>query len=394
MTDFYAEAQKLFDYTQSMRRDLHMHPELGYQEVRTSGIIARELREMGLEISTGLAKTGVTAVVDGTRPGPVIMLRFDIDALPIAEQTGAEYASQNPGVMHACGHDGHVAIGLTVARLLNEHRDELNGTVKLVFQPAEEGLGGADTMIKDGALANPSPIHSLGLHIWNSEPIGWLGIAAGPIMAGAAIFKIAVTGKGGHGASPHLAVDPLLAAAQIVSAAQSIVARNVDPQQAAVVSVTTLHGGDAFNVIPQQVELSGTVRYFDPDVRELVYKRLEQVVRGVAEGMGCQATLEIEDVTPAVVNDPDVTRAVKRAAQGTLPGHEIDERGHFTMGAEDFAVFQKKVPGTYFLVGSKNAEKGLDYGHHHPKFDFDENVLPRAAGLMAASAVELLNANK
>ncbi len=391
MTDFYAEAQKLFSYSQSMRRDLHMHPELGFQEVRTSGIIAKELRELGLEITTGIAKTGVIAMVDGARPGPVIMLRFDIDALPISEQTGAEYASQNPGVMHACGHDGHVAIGLTVARLLNDHRDEINGTIKLIFQPAEEGMGGANRMVKEGALENPHPLHSLGLHIWNEQPIGWLGIAAGPIMAGAAIFKIIITGKGGHGAAPHLTVDPVLASAQIVSAAQGIVSRNVDPQKAAVVSITTIHGGDTFNVIPQQVEMSGTIRYFEFEVRELVFKRLEQLVRSVAEGMGCQAAIEINDLTPAVINDPQVTQSVKRAAETTLPGHEIDERGHFTMGAEDFAYFQQKAPGTYFLVGSNNAEKGLNFGHHHPKFDFDEGVLSRAAALMATSAIELLN---
>jgi len=390
MTDFYEEAKKLFTYSQSMRRDLHMHPELGFQEVRTSGIIAKELRELGLETTTGIAKTGVIAIVDGARPGPVIMLRFDIDALPINEQTGAEYASQTPGIMHACGHDGHVAIGLTVARLLNEHRDELNGTVKLVFQPAEEGLGGADQMVEQGAMQNPAPIHSLGMHIWNDAPLGWLGIAPGPVMAGAAIIRIVVTGKGGHGASPHLAIDPIPAAAQIISAAQSIVARNVNPQQAAVVSITSIHGGDAFNVIPPQVEMTGTIRYFDFDVRDLVYKRLEQVVHSVAEGMGCQAAIEIQDVTAAVVNDPAVTIAVKHAAQATLPGHQIDERGHFTMGSEDFAAFQQKASGTYFFVGSQNHEKGLDYGHHHPKFDFDESVLPHAAALMAAAAVQLL----
>lgn len=390
MTDFYEEAQKLFDYSQAMRRDLHMHPELGYQEVRTSGIIAKELRELGLEITTGIAKTGVVGMIEGAKPGPVIMLRFDIDALPINEQTGAEYASQNPGVMHACGHDGHVAIGLTVARLLNAHRDEINGTVKLIFQPAEEGMGGADRMVREGALDNPNPVHSLGLHIWNEQPIGWLGIAAGPIMAGAAIFKIIVSGKGGHGAAPHLAVDPVLASAQIVSAAQGIVARNVDPQKAGVISITTFHGGDAFNVIPQQVEMTGTIRYFEFEVRDTLFRRLEQAARGVAEGMDCQATVEIQDLTPAVINDPQVTESVKRAAESTLPGHQIDERGHFTMGAEDFAYFQQKAPGTYFLVGSNNAEKGLNYAHHHPRFDFDESVLPRAAGLMAASAVELL----
>lgn len=390
MTDFYAEAQKLFAYSQSLRRDLHMHPELGYQEVRTSGIIAKELRELGLEISTGIAKTGVIALVEGEKPGPVIMLRFDMDALPINEQTGAEYASQNPGVMHACGHDGHVAVGLTVARLLNEHRDEINGTIKLVFQPAEEGMGGADRMIKEGALESPSPLRSLGLHIWNEKPIGWLGIAAGPIMAGAATFKIVVTGKGGHAAAPHLTIDPVLAAAQIVSAAQGIVARNVDPQKAAVISITTIHGGDAFNVIPQEVEMTGTIRYFEPQVKTILFQRLQQLARSVAEGMGCQATVEVQDLTPAVINDVQVTQSVKQAAESTLPGHEVDERGHFTMGAEDFAYFQQKASGTYFLVGSNNAEKGLNYGHHHPKFDFDESVLPRAAGLMAASAVELL----
>lgn len=391
MTDFYAEAQKLFSYSQSIRRDLHMHPELGFQEVRTSGIIARELRELGLEITTGIAKTGVIGMIEGAQPGPVIMLRFDIDALPIKEQTGAEYASQNAGVMHACGHDGHVAIGLTVARLLNEHRDQLNGTVKLVFQPAEEGMGGAEAMVKEGAMQNPQPVHSLGLHIWNDSPLGWLGIAAGPVMAGAATLKVVVSGKGGHGAAPHLAVDPLLAAAHIVSAVQGIVARNVDPQKAAVVSITTIHGGDTFNVIPPQVEMTGTIRYFEREVRDMVYARFEQVVRNVAEGMGCQAEVEINDLTPAVVNDPHITQSVKQAAEKTLAGHPIDERGHFTMGSEDFAYFQEKASGTYFFVGANNPEKGLIYGHHHPKFDFDEGVLPRAAALMAASAVEVLS---
>ncbi len=390
MTDFYSEALKLFPYTQSMRRDFHMHPELGFQEVRTSGIIANELRELGLEVSTGIAKTGVVAMIDGAQPGPVVMLRFDIDALPILEQTGAEYASHNPGVMHACGHDGHTAIGLTVARLLNQHRDLLHGTVKLVFQPAEEGAGGAETMLKEGVLESPQVVHSLGLHIWNEKPIGWLGIAAGPVMASAASFSIHLTGKGGHGAIPHQAVDPVVAATQIISAAQTIVSRNTDPQQAAVISFCAIHAGDAFNVIPQTVEMKGTIRTFEPEVEAMVYQRLEQVARGVGEAMGCLVEIQIDNITPAVINDPHITQAVKNAAQITLPDHHMDERGRFTMGAEDFAFFQQKAAGTYFFVGSTNAEKGLIYGHHHPRFDFDEGVLPRAAALMAASAVELL----
>jgi amidohydrolase len=390
MTDFYEEAKKLFPFTQSIRRDLHQHPELGFQEVRTSGIIAKELREIGLEVTTGIAKTGVIAMIDGAKPGPVIMLRFDIDALPITEQTGAGYASQNPGLMHACGHDGHVAIGLTVARLLNDHRDEINGTVKLIFQPAEEGMGGADTMIKEGALENPAPVRCLGLHIWNEQPLGWLGVAEGPVMAAAAIFNITLTGKGGHGALPHLSIDPVVAAAQIISAAQTIASRNTDPQKACVVSFCALKAGDAFNVIPQTVEMKGTIRTFEPEVQKMTYKRLEEIVRGVGEAMGCKVEIKIESITQAVINDPLATLAVKRAAQALLPDHEINEQGHFTMGAEDFAAYLQKIPGAFFFVGSTNAQKGLVYGHHHPKFDFDEGVLPRAAALMAGAALELL----
>ncbi len=391
MPDFYTEALELFSFSQSIRRDLHIHPELGFQEVRTSGIIARELREIGLEVTTGIAKTGVISIIDGAHPGPVIMLRFDIDALPINEQTGAEYASQNPGLMHACGHDGHVAIGLTVARLLNAHLEELNGTVKLIFQPAEEGAGGAEAMVKEGALENPTPIQCLGLHIWNEKPLGWLGVAGGPVMASAATFGITITGKGGHGAMPHQTIDPVVAAAQIISAAQTIASRNTDPQKACVVSFCSLHAGDAFNVIPQTVEMKGTIRTFEPEVEKMAYQRLEEIVRGVGQAMGCNVEMKITNITPAVINDPFVANAVKHAARVTLPDHQLDKSGRTTMGAEDFAFYQQKIPGTFFFVGSTNPEKNLVYAHHHPKFDFDEGVLPRAAALMAAATVELLN---
>jgi len=390
MTNFLDEAQALFPYTQALRRDFHMHPELGFQEVRTSGILARELRQLGLEVSTGIAKTGVVALVEGNQPGPVVMLRFDIDALPISEQTNAEYASQTPRVMHACGHDGHAAIGLTVAKLLHAHCTEFAGTIKLVFQPAEEGLGGAESMIRDDILQGPRPVRALGLHIWNEKPLGWLGIAAGPVMAGAGAFKLTVKGKGGHGAIPHQAIDPVVASAQIISAAQSIISRNIDPQQAAVITFASINGGEAFNVIPAQVEMRGTIRYFEPEVGKLLGQRLEEVARGVAESLGCDAALALSDLTPAVINDEATTRSVQRAAQTLFPAESVDTRGHFTMGAEDFAFYQQEVPATYFFVGSTNAERGLVYGHHHPQFDFDEAVLPRAAALMAQSALEAL----
>jgi amidohydrolase len=367
-----------------------MHPEIGFQEVRTSGIIARELRELGLEVSTGIAKTGVIGLIEGAKPGPVVMLRFDIDALPIQEETGAEYASQNSGLMHACGHDGHAAIGLTVAKLLHARREEFGGTIKLVFQPAEEGMGGAQTMVKEGTMESPAPLRSLGLHIWNGKPLGWVGIAAGPVMAGASSFKITVRGKGGHGAIPHLSIDPVLASAQIITALQSIVSRNVDAQKAAVVTVASIHSGDAFNVIPAQVEMLGTIRFFEMEVGEMAHRRFNEIVHGIAAAMQCQAEIEISEITPPVINDAATTENVLRAARAVFPAESPDTSPYVTMGSEDFAFFQQKAPGTYFFVGSNNESRGLNFGHHHPKFDFDEEVLVRGSALMAAAALEVL----
>ena len=390
MPDFLSEAQSLFEYTQALRRDFHSHPELGFHEVRTAGIVAKELNALGLELHTGVAETGVVAVLEGSKPGPVLLVRADMDALPITEETGAPYASQNPGVMHACGHDGHTAILLTVAKMLHAHRSELAGTVKFVFQPAEEGMGGAEKMIEAGILENPKVDLTLALHLWNEQPLGWIGAANGPAMAGAEIFKVKICGKGGHGAAPHLSVDPVLAAAQIVSALQGIVARNVAPLKTAVVSVCTIHGGEAFNVIPQQVELTGTIRTFEPAVRARVLERFEQTVKSVAEGMGCQAEIHLERLTPATINQRETAESVRAAAHRLFPEAEVDPADYVTMGSEDFAFILEKVPGCFFFVGSANPEKGLDAGHHHPKFDFDEAALPRAAALMAAAVMELL----
>jgi amidohydrolase len=391
MPEFLSEAQSFFEYTQSLRRDFHSHPELGFQEVRTAGIVARELTGLGLEIHPGIAGTGVTALIEGAKPGPVILVRADMDALPIVEETGAVYASQNPGVMHACGHDGHTAILLTVARILNAHRNELPGTVKLMFQPAEEGMGGADKMIEAGILDNPRVDRCLGLHLWNEKPVGWFGISNGPLMAGAEIFKVRVIGKGGHGASPHFSADPVLAAAQIISALQGIVARNVAPLRAAVVSVCTIHAGETFNVIPPAVEMTGTIRTFEPEVRTRAMQRFDETVNLVAQAMGCRAEIDIQRLTPATVNHPGTAAVVQAAARRLFPDADVDPANYVTMGSEDFASVLDRVPGCFFFIGSANPEKGLDAGHHHPKFDFDEVVLPRAAALMSAAVVDLLS---
>lgn len=389
MIDFINEAQALFETTRALRRDFHRHPELGFNEFRTAGIVTRELNDLGLEVSTGIGKTGVVALLEGARPGPVVLARFDMDALPILEETVAEYASQNPGVMHACGHDGHTAIGLTVARILEAHREELGGTVKFVFQPAEEGLGGAEAMLADGVLENPRPDYSLALHLWNDQPLGWLGVTPGPAMAASDRFQVTLSGRGGHGASPHLAIDPVLAGAQVVTALQSIVARNIDPLKSAVVTVTSLAGGDAFNVIPSTVSIRGTIRSFEPQVRSVVMERFHQVVDGVAQAMGCQAQIETWRITPAVVNDPQVTNRVQSVAERLLPDCDLDKVER-TMGSEDMAYLMDDIPGCYFFIGSADAARGLNAPHHNPLFDFDEAALPRAAAMMAAAVVELL----
>jgi amidohydrolase len=391
MTDLLAEAQALFEYTRAMRRDFHTHPELGFHEVRTAGVVARELTSLGLEVSTGVGGTGVVALIESSKPGPVVMVRADMDALPILEETGAAYASVNPGVMHACGHDAHTAVLLTTARLLLAHKNELNGSVKLVFQPAEEGMGGAEKMIADGVLENPRVDTALALHVWNEMPVGWIGIASGPAMAGAEIFKIVVRGKGGHGAVPQLAVDPIYAAAQIVSSLQSIVSRNVSPLKTAVVSVCTIHGGETFNVIPPRVELTGTIRTFEPQVRTRVLERFEQVVRQVAGGLGCEVDIDVQRLTPATINDAAVAQKVLDSARRLLPHAEITAGNYITMGSEDFAFFMEKVPGCFFFIGSANAEKGLDAAHHHPRFDIDESCLPSAAALMTSAVMDHLS---
>jgi amidohydrolase len=391
MPDYYQEAQSLFEYTRSLRRDFHSHPELGYQEVRTAGIVARELGSLGMEVTTGIAKTGVVALMECARPGPVVLLRFDMDALPIVEETGAAYASQNLGVMHACGHDGHTSIGLTVARLLHSHSHELAGTLKFVFQPAEEGLNGAELMVREGVLQNPPPDFSLALHLWNERPVGWLGIGDGAVMAAAEMFKIRITGKGGHGAVPHLAVDPVLAAAHIITALQSISSRNVPPLKAAVISVTTLRAGEAFNIIPPYAELTGTIRTFEPEVRRVVLERFHQVIHGVAEAMGCQADIRCDAITPAVINNDLLAERVRKVAASVLPGYPVASN-FATMGSEDMAYMMQDIPGCFIFVGSANSEKGLDAPHHHPRFDIDEEALPRGAALLAAAATELLSA--
>jgi len=382
------DAKNLFDYTREKRRDFHRHPELGFQEVRTSKIVAEELSSLGLDVSTGIAETGITAMIKGLQPGPVVLLRFDMDALPIQEENEVSYTSIEPGVMHACGHDGHTAIGLTIAKILTAHRTELKGDVKLVFQPAEEGLGGAERMVQEGILDNPSVDYALALHLWNDQPVGWIGVTPGPVMAASETFVIKVTGKGGHGAAPHLTIDPILAASHITSALQGIVSRNVNPQETAVLSVTMMHGGDAFNVIPSCVELQGTIRTFSPETRKTVLERFQKIVDHTAEAFGCKADIDLQSITPALINDDKISQKVQNLVKQVLPYTDLNTTDH-TMGSEDMAFILERVPGCFVFIGSANSEKGLDYSHHHPRFDFDEQAMIYGTTLLAAATLEI-----
>lgn len=366
------------------RRDLHRYPELGFQEVRTAGIVAATLNRLGLEVQTGVGQTGVVGLLEGGHDGPTVLVRADMDALPITEENTTDYASQTPGVMHACGHDAHTTIALAVAELLSEHRAEIAGRVKFIFQPAEELGRGANAMIDEGVLEHPAPDVALGLHLWNESPVGVLALTAGPFMAGAGDFSIRVEGRGGHGAAPHETRDPIVAASAIVSALQTVITRSVPPVERAVISVTSFQAGTAFNVIPSRAELRGTIRMFRPEIRALLEARMREVTQGVAAAHGCTAELEIRDLMPPVTNDPAVTERLRRLFRQIRPDLE-QVTDMYTMFAEDMAYFLDAVPGTYFFVGSSDPARGLDYPHHHPRFDFDEAVIPLAVELMTAA---------
>ncbi len=383
--DFAAEAQALRDELVARRRDFHRHPELAFEEVRTAGVVAGALRDLGLEVRAGVGKTGVVGLLEGAHDGPTVLIRADMDALPIHEENNVEYASTAPGKMHACGHDGHTAVALAVARMLNAHRDRMAGRVQFVFQPAEETAGGAQAMIDDGALDGLNPAVSLGLHFWSGLETGKLAIAEGPIMAAADIFRVKVRGYGGHGGAPHETRDPVVAAAQIIVALQSIVSRNISPLDAAVLSIGRVHAGEGFNVIPGEADMRGTLRTYRPEVRETLIARMDAVVSGVAAAMGCEATLEVESLAPPVRNDPTVTAQARRAVADALGASALGADLRL-MVAEDVSLFLERAPGCFMFVGSGNPAKGTDYPHHHPRFDLDEDALPVAAAALAAAA--------
>ncbi|PYQ14408.1 MAG: amidohydrolase [Acidobacteria bacterium] len=378
------EVSSLRDEIVALRRDLHRHPELAWSERRTAARIAAFLEGSGLALRTGLGGTGLLAEARG-EDGPTLLLRVDMDALPIAEASGASYASAVEGTMHACGHDGHVAMGAAAARALAGRRGP--GTVRLLFQPAEEGEGGAQAMVAAGVMDGVSAV--VGVHLWNELPVGTLGVKAGPLMAAVDRLRIVVRGRGGHGGAPHRSADPVVAAAHVITALQAIVSREVPPTQAAVVTVGSVHGGAAFNVIPDEVTLTGTVRTFDASLRRSMPERLSRMATGIAEGLGCRAEVEVRPGNPAVVNDAAVADRARRAAARVV-GEDGLVEPEPTMGGEDMAVYFERAPGCFVFVGSANPARGLDQPHHSPRFDFDEEALLVGTQFLVEVAGEML----
>jgi amidohydrolase len=368
------------------RRDLHRHPELGFQEFRTAGIVAERLRAAGYEVRTGIAETGVVGTLrGGAGTGPTLLLRADMDALPIAEECAHDFTSTHTGVMHACGHDAHVAVGLAVAERLARSRAEWGGTVKYMFQPAEEGLGGALGMIESGVLEGVDA--ALGLHVWLGLPSGVVGVVRGPQMAGAGEFEVTIRGKGGHGAIPHETVDAVLVASQCVVALQSVVSRNVSPLEAAVVTVAAFHAGSAHNVIAETATLKGTVRAFDPAVMKELPDRVERVISGVCAAMGASYEFHHRPEAPPTVNDARMAEIVRREAVRIVGEERVRTDPHVrTMAAEDFGEVLARVPGCYFFVGGRNEERGILHPHHSPRFDLCESCMPVAVDVLDAAA--------
>jgi amidohydrolase len=368
------------------RRDLHQHPELGFQETRTAALAAERLRSLGYDVRTGVGRTGVVGVKG--EGGRCVLLRADMDALPIEEANDVPYRSRHPGRMHACGHDGHVAIGLEVARRLAA--TGLPGRVKLAFQPAEEISDGAGAMIRDGVLEQPTVDAAFGIHLWNTLPVGTIAVMAGPVMASVDQFEIAIVGKGGHAAMPHLTTDPVLVAAHVVTALQSLVSRRRDPFEEGVVSVTQLAAGHAFNVIPEEATLRGTVRTFGGRFFEDAPRLVEDTARGIAAAFGAEATVEFRRLSGPLVNNEAMTALMKGVAE-EIVGKERLKGGIRTMGGEDMSYFLERVPGCFAFVGSARAD-GTSSSHHSPTFDIEEGALGIGAELLTRTAVRYLGA--
>ena len=368
-----ANVNALVEDAIAVRRELHRHAELSTEEHRTQALIINRLTSIGTDDVRPIADTGVTALIRGAQPGPNLLWRADIDALPLDEDTGLAFASETPGAMHACAHDGHTAIALAMASALRHTLGQLQGTVRFAFQPAEERVGGAQRMIREGVLDEPKVDQVYGLHIWSENPVGDVMVQPGPIFAAATHFRIIIRGRGGHASAPHGTIDPIVVAAHAIVALQTIVSRNVDPADTAVLTIGRFDGGVRGNIIPSQVMMSGTVRTFDQTVMDRIVSRINELLGGITSAFG--ATYQFDhSLLPAVVNDAACAQIVTEAARSMFGVEGVGEKR--ITGGDDMAYFLERVPGAYFLLGARPPGDVEVYPHHSPKFDFDEACIP------------------
>ncbi len=386
-----ATVESVRDEVIGWRRYLHQHPELSFHEERTSQFIADTLGELGGLTITRPTRTSVMARLIGSRPGPTLAIRADIDALPIEERNNHDFVSTQPGVMHACGHDGHAAMLLGAVKVLIARRDELGGEVRFLFQHAEElPPGGAEEMVKAGVLEGVDLV--VGAHLWLPLQVGKVGVKVGPLMASPDNFRITITGSGGHAAAPQQTIDSIAIAAQVITNLQHIVSRNVDPLEPAVVSVTRIVGGTTYNVIPSEVEIAGTVRTFDPALRTRIPELMERVIAGITAAHGATYTFIVEPSYRPVINDAGASDLLRRAVVAAIGADALVEATP-TMGGEDFSAYQQQAPGSFFFIGARNEERGIIHPHHHDHFDLDERALDHGTRIFVAAALEMLGSS-
>jgi amidohydrolase len=388
---FLKTANDLAGKMSDLRRDFHRHPELGMQEIRTSGIVAEHCRNLGLDVRTKVGNTGVVAVLHGKKNGPCVAIRADMDALPMTDDKTAPYASSNPGIAHACGHDANTAILMGAAEILTRHSDLLQGNVKFIFQPSEDTVpGGALPMIKDGALENPSVQGLLSSHLMPDYDEGEIIVKSGYSTISSAGFTLKMLGKGGHPAYPQLTNDPVVMAGHVITAAQSIVSRRVDPQDPTILCFGSVHGGTAGNIIPDEVVLTGTIRTLKPEARDELAALLDEIAAGAAKIGGGRHALEVQMEYPSVYNHPGMVDEFLISARKVATPDQVIHTDRPTMSGEDVSYFHQQAPGVRWLLGIRNKELGFMYPLHSPLFDFNETVMPLAAAVHAQAAADFL----
>ena len=385
-------SNQIFPGLVKFRRELHQYPELAFSEIKTSQRVAKELKKLNVQVKTGIAKTGVVGILTGEKKGKTVALRADMDALPITEQTSLPYKSKNKGLMHACGHDAHMACVIGAATILSELKDQLNGNVKFIFQPSEESPpGGAKPMIQAGVLKNPDVSGIFGLHCDSSIPVGRIGVKEGPFMAQADSFDVIIKGIGGHGARPHDGIDAILVASQVIQALQAIASRKVDPVQPVVISVGKIEGGTKRNIICDRVMLEGTARSLSKEVAKRIPRLLKEIVSGIAKSAGASFELNYSLGYPVLTNHPQSTDLARTTIAQMFGRQAIFEIKKPLMGAEDFAYYLEKVPGSFLRLGIKNLKKDAIYPWHHPKFTMDEDAIKIGASILSGVAFDFLN---